>query len=439
MTKYLMKISPLIGGLMLFLLSFHSVISKAQIPRTMITVLVAPDHADWTYQIGEKAKFTVTVLKDGNPLNGIKVDIQVGPEKMDADLKKNFTLTTGKQLVEGEMKTPGFLRCIATTLIDGKLYRGLATVGYNPAAIKPTTDSPVDFVAFWDKAKDDLAKIPLDLKLTLVQEKCTEKVNVYHMSVQNYRLGARLYGMLCVPKKPGKYPAELIVPGAGIRPLSGYVALAEKGMITLEIGIHGIPVNMDVNVYNNLYDGALKDYFFINLDDKDQYYYKRVYMGCVRAVDVIYSLPEFDGKNVGVFGGSQGGTLSVVTAALDQRVKYMVCLFPAMSDLTGYLHNRAGGWPHTFSKDYAAFNRTERKIQNSKYYDTVNFARLIKIPGLYSWGFNDETCPPTTLFSVYNVINAPKELMLARDAGHFGYPEQWDYLNNWMNTKLLNK
>ncbi len=437
--KYQIKISPFIGGLMLFLLSFQLGICEAQTPRTFITVLVSPDHNDWTYKIGEKVNFTVTVLKDGNPLKGTKVDIQVGPEKMDADFKKNFTLTTGVQAVTGEMKVPGFLRCIATTTIDGKLYRGLATVGYEPDKIKPTTDSPADFVAFWDKAKADLAKIPLDLKLTLVPEKCTEKVNVYHMSVQNYRLGARLYGMLCVPKKPGKYPAELIVPGAGIRPLSGYVSLAEKGIISLEIGIHGIPVNMDVNVYNNLYDGALKDYFFINLDDKDQYYYKRVYMGCVRAVDVIQSLPEFDGKNIGVFGGSQGGTLSVVTAALDERVKYMVCLFPAMSDLTGYLHNRAGGWPHTFNKDNAPFNLTDRKVQNSKYYDTVNFARLLKIPGVYSWGFNDETCPPTTTYSVYNVITAPKELFLARDTGHFGYPEQWDYLNNWMNTKLLTK
>jgi hypothetical protein len=55
-----------------------------------------------------------------------------------------------------------------------------------------------------------------------------------------------------VPKKDGKYPALLTVPGAGVRPYAGNIAMAEKGLITFEIGIHGIPVNMDVSVYNNL-------------------------------------------------------------------------------------------------------------------------------------------------------------------------------------------
>lgn len=44
------------------------------------------------------------------------------------------------------------------------------------------------------------------------------------------------------------------------------------------------------------------------------------------------------------------------------------------------------------------------KIETSKYYDVVNFARLIKVPGLYSWGYNDATCPPTSTYSAYNVI-----------------------------------
>jgi cephalosporin-C deacetylase-like acetyl esterase len=428
---------PLQRGIVSCLLSFFVAAVAAQTPRTSITVLVAPDHADWTYTTGEKVNFTITILKDGNALKNTSMDIQVGPEKMDADFTKKINLADGKVTVDGgTMKSPGFLRCIATTTIEGKLYRGLATAGFNPYDIKPTTDTPEDFTAFWDKAKSDLAKIPLETKLTLLPERCTEKVNTYQFSVQNFKPGARLYGIVCIPKKPGKYPAELIVPGAGIRPLNGYVSLAEKGIITVEMAIHGIPVTMDPLVYNNLYDGALNEYYFANLDNKDHYYYKRVYMGCVRAVDLIYSLPEFDGQNVGVFGGSQGGALSVVTAALDKRVKYLVCLFPALSDLTGYLHNRAGGWPHLFNKDNAAFNNTANRIQTSKYYDVVNFAKLLKVPGIYSWGFNDETCPPTTTFSVYNVITAPKEILLARDAGHFGYPEQWDLLNNWMINKL---
>ena len=34
---------------------------------------------------------------------------------------------------------------------------------------------------------------------------------------------------------------------------------------------------------------------------------KRVYLACVRSIDLLTSLPEWDGKNVIVQGGSQGG------------------------------------------------------------------------------------------------------------------------------------
>jgi cephalosporin-C deacetylase-like acetyl esterase len=70
----------------------------------------------------------------------------------------------------------------------------------------------------------------------------------------------------------------------------------------------------------------------------------------VRAVDYIFSLPEFDGSTIAVTGGSQGGALSIVTAGLDSRIKYLAAFYPAMCDFTGYLYGRAGGWPHMFNE-----------------------------------------------------------------------------------------
>ena len=89
--------------------------------------------------------------------------------------------------------------------------------------------------------------------------RCTEKVNVYQVNMQNYPAMTRLYGILCVPKKEGTYPALLNVPGAGVYPYEGNIEMAEKGLITLEIGIHGIPLDMDPGVYDNLGWGALED------------------------------------------------------------------------------------------------------------------------------------------------------------------------------------
>ena len=427
---------------LVFLLIFalHINVGKSQPAEQLIKVVVAPDHTDWTYKPGEKAKFTITVLQSGNVLKNAIVKYEIGPEKMEPTKKDSLPLAAGTLNIDGgTMKVPGFLRCIATAYVNGKTYRGLATAAFNPLQIAPTVQDPSDFNSYWNNAKAALATVPIDAKMTLLPERCTETVNVYHVNLQNYKPGVRLYGILCVPKKEGKYPALLQVPGAGVRAYYGDVANAEKGIITFQIGIHGIPVTMEPSVYTSLGSGALAGYANYNLDDKDRYYYKRVYLGCVRANDFLTSLPQYDGNNLGVIGGSQGGALSIVTAALDSRVKFLSVFYPALSDVTGYLHGRAGGWPHLFDKNNVAFNNTKEKINTVGYYDVVNFARQLKVPGMYTMGFNDETCPPTSMFSSYNVITAPKEIYIVPETGHWTFPEQGAKLNDWITGKLTGK
>lgn len=427
------------ASVLVFLL-FLSAQLRAQPQEQSIKVIVAPDHDNWTYKTGEKVKFSIAVLKSGNPLKNVKIVYEVGPEKMEPSKKDSTVLANGTFSIDGgTMKSAGFLRCAVIARVDDKEYRGLATAGFDPASITPTIENPADFVRFWDKAKADAAKIPMDAKMTLLPERCTENVNVYHVSLQNFKAGARLFGILCVPKKEGKYPALLRVPGAGVRAYAGDVATAERGVITFEIGIHGVPVTMDPGVYTDLVNGPLYQYFNYNLDNRDRYYYKRVYLGCVRANDFLTSLPQYDGTNLGVAGGSQGGALSIVTAGLDARVKYLAAFYPALSDVTGYLNGRAGGWPHMFDKANMRYNNIKEKLETARYFDVVNFARLIKVPGFYSWGFNDETCPPTSMYASYNVINAPKELFLALETGHWTYPEQRDKFNNWIVNKLQSR
>ncbi|MBE9463027.1 acetylxylan esterase [Dyadobacter subterraneus] len=403
-------------------------------------IIVAPDREDWTYKTGDKVKFTITVLKNGNPVKNASIRYEIGLEKMDPTIKETKTAANGTITVDaGTLKTPGFLRCIAWTANGEGEYRGLATAGFEPEKIQPTVANPADFDTFWETAKKELATIPLDVKMTLLPERCTEKVNVYHVNLQNFKLGTRLYGILSVPKKEGKYPALLKVPGAGVRAYYGDPVTAEKDIITFEIGIHGISVIMDPSVYNDLGLGALNGYPNYNLDDKDRFYYKRVYLGCVRANDFLTSLPQYDGTNLAVTGGSQGGALSIITAGLDPRVKWLGAFYPALSDVTGYLSGRAGGWPHYFDKTSVKVNNTKEKLATVGYYDVVNFARRVKVPGYYMWGYNDETCPPTSMYSAYNVTTAPKELKLYLETGHWTYPEERDVMNNWLITKLKAK
>ena len=406
----------------------------AQSADEVLKISVSADHADWVYKLHEKVKFKIVVTKNGEILNNVKICYEIGPEKMTAQMKDTAILKQGEiQIEAGTLTTPGFLRCKVRADYENNTYEGLATAAFEPEKIAPTTTTPNNFMSFWENAIAENYKIPLDSKMTLLTDKCTEKVNVYEVSIQNCRLGMRVYGILCVPKKVGKYPAILQVPGAGIRPYDGDTKLAELGIIVFQIGIHGIPVTLNPTVYSDLYNGVLKYYRFYNLDDKDNYYYKHVYLGCIRAIDFIYTLPEYDGSSLAVSGGSQGGALSIVTAALDKRVKCLSCFYPALSDMTGYLYGRAGGWPHMFSKTEAA---TKEKVETTRYYDVVNFAKLLTVPGFYSFGFNDEVCPPTTIYAAYNCITAPAELYIVKETGHFRIDGQAAKSNEFLFKQL---
>lgn len=406
----------------------------AQPAERYIRVQVAPDHSTFLYKEGEPVKFNISVMKNSIPVKDMEIRYDISEDMMKPHKSAKLTLKDGMATIDaGTMKKAGFLRCQVYATYNGREYDGLATVGFSPQTIQPVTPLPSDFVEFWDKVKADAANVPLDVKMTLVPERCSDKLNIYHVNIQNFETGSRIYGMLSVPKGGGKYPAVLKVPGAGIRAYNGDTENASQGYIVFEIGVHGIPVNLPNDVYTNLYQGALKQYYSMNLDNRDNFYYKRVYMGCVRAIDLIYTLPEFDGENLIVYGGSQGGALSIVTAALDNRVKALVSFYPALCDLVGYLHGRAGGWPHMFKKEE---NNKPDKIATAQYYDVVNFARQIKIPGHYCFGYNDMVCPPTTVYSALNMIQAPKDIFITEDTRHYIYPEQWKDSWVWIKNFL---
>ena len=173
------KISGL--NIAFFLLALFSIqFLEAQPLEKFIKIAVAPDHTDWNYKTGETTKFQITVTKNSELLPNIVIHYEFGPEMMVPVKSDSVNLKEGKIIIDGgTMTVPGFLRCKVSAWIDGNKYEGLATAGYNPEKIMPTTEVPADFTAFWDKAKADAAKIPMDPQLTLLPERCTEKVNVY--------------------------------------------------------------------------------------------------------------------------------------------------------------------------------------------------------------------------------------------------------------------
>ena len=315
------------------------------------------------------------------------------------------------------MREPGFRDCRLTATVDGTSYKHHVKVGFSPEKIQPYTQMPKDFKEFWENNKAEAAKYPLTYTKKLAEEYCTDKVDCYLIKLMLNNRGQCIYGYLFYPKNAvkGSCPVVLCPPGAGIKTIKEplrHKYYAEEGCIRFEIEIHGLNPEMSAEEFkeiSNAFNGRENGYLNNGLENHDNYYMKRVYLGCVRSIDLLTSLPEWDGKNVIVQGGSQGGALALITAGLDSRVTACVANHPALSDMAGYKAGRAGGYPHFFRVEGMD---TPDKLKTMAYYDVVNFARMIKVPTYITWGYNDDTCPPTTSYAVYNVLDCPKEALI---------------------------
>ena len=424
------------GFIILLLALFSAMSVSAQIRGNSISVDVVPDHQDWRYEVGQTAQFKIMITREHTLLNNVTIDYEAGPEMYPEVKKQGVVLKDGTLTVKGRMTKPGFYRVEVKATIDGKEYKGACAAAFSPELLQPTTVMPQDFSDYWQRVVSEARQIPLNPTKRLLPERCTSDVNVYEVSFQNMKWNYRTYGILCVPVKEGRYPALLRVPGAGVRPYGGDIYTASQGAITLEIGIHGISVTMEQKVYDDVFNGALMNYWNWGMDNRDDSYYKRVIIGCLRALDYIEQYTPWNGQQLAVSGSSQGGFLSLATAGLDKRVTCYAPVHAALCDHTASLKGVACGWPHYFYWNKG--KGQERQIETSRYYDGVNFARLIteQQKGWFSFGYNDDVVPPTTAWATYNIVKGPKEISPYQATWHFWHQEQWDEWENWLLREL---
>lgn len=410
--------------------------------RSDVLWVTVPNHADWLYKTGEEAKIEIQLYRYGIPQDGAVVSYETGGELMPADMQSEVVLKNGRAVISaGTLKEPGFRDCRLQVVLGGKTYKHHVKVGFSPERIKPYTRMPSDFEAFWEKSKAEAAKFPLKYTRERVEEYCTEQIDCDLVKIQLNNRGQAIYGYLFMPKgaREGSCPVVLSPPGAGIKTIKEplrHKYYAEQGCIRLEIEIHGLHPALSETAFkeiSNAFNGKENGYLYNGLDHRDHYYMKRVYLACVRSIDFLTSLPQWDGRNVVVQGGSQGGALALVTAGLDSRVTACVANHPALSDMAGYKAGRAGGYPHFFRTEGMD---TPEKLKTMAYYDVVNFARLVKADTFLTWGYNDDVCPPTTSYAVYNTLACPKEALLTPINEHWTSDETERAHLDWIKKHL---
>lgn len=406
--------------------------------------LTVPDHADWLYQTGENAKVEVSFCKYGIPRDG-ELKYSIGNDMLQPDKHGSVKLKNGRAIINmGTKKTPGFRDMKLSVSLDGKTYEHHIKVGFSVDKIKPYTQEPQDFRSFWQKNVEELKQVPMSYTKELYKDYCTDKIDCYLVKLQIDKMGHSMYGFLFYPKnaQPGKHPVVLCPPGAGIKTIKDPMRnkyYAENGFVRFEVEIHGLDPRIPSETFGEV-SRAFNDrnggYLANGLENKDIYYMKHVYVGLVRCIDFLTSLPEWDGKNVAVQGGSQGGALAIIAAGLDSRVTQCVANHPALSDMAGYAaKGGTGGYPH-FCRQPQILSNTDC-LNTLAYFDVVNFARYVKAPTYLTWGYNDVTCPPTTSYAVWNTLKCTKESLLTPINEHWTTTETNRGQMEWIKAHLL--
>ncbi len=343
---------------------------------------------------------------------------------------------------------PGFYDVrVSIPLSATQTITGITTFGWQVDKQAVVGDLPQDFDVYWASARAALTNFSLDLHCdppravsgVEIDRENLERANrpahndptgERFKDVELYKVDfaavgqRRIYAWFAKPVGAGPFPGLLILPGAGNRYIPAPLEPARHGYAALSIHIHGEPVDLE----NTQYSGKSVDELSL-------------YLNALQAMNALVALPGVDTNRMAVAGGSQGGRLSVVVAALDPRVKaaipiithyaYLPYLRWANQMNARHLDGRAGLPPDGVGGG--------EKARQESYFDVLNFASMITCPVLMNAGLVDTVSAPTTVQAVYQVLRGPKEIMWCPNIGHAWSPAFDRYAWHWLEGVMEKK
>lgn len=394
-----------------------------------LSLSVLPSDEKYLYEISEEVSLNID-LASQLMNNTVFYEIRKnGKEVIDeGDIK----LTNGRGKITSTLDCPGFLLCNVFGVAGTDTFRATCGYGFGVEKIMPKGELPANFKRFWDEAKVELVRIPIDARLEEVDAPDPGDAKRFKVSMANVN-GTRVYGWLHLPDGEGPFPTVLSIPGSGVGRTGRFDGFTEAGIAVFAIEIHGlepgekeiigavqwvVPQDDVIKYFIKLEKGILDDYHSLGKDDPYRYYHRRSLQGAVRAIDYLYTRSDVDTSKIFVFGGSQGGGLSLLSAAIDKRIKGVVATVPGFCDNTERLPGNAGRSNGLNEKEKAQF------INTMLYYDAALAAQLIDVPVMIGVGFIDDTCRPVNVYSAYNMLKGRKKIENFYNTGH-GSPTYW--------------
>jgi cephalosporin-C deacetylase len=291
---------------------------------------------------------------------------------------------------------------------------------------RPERIEPADFDHFWSETLAEARSYPLAAQFEPV-DTGLRLIETYDLTYHGYG-GQPIKGWFLLPAShPSPLPCvvQFIGYGGGRSfpiewtqfPAAGYALLVMDTRGQGSAWSPGDTPDPEPEGSNPHYPGFMTR----GVLDPKRYYYRRVFVDGVRAVEAARSHPAVDAGRVAVTGASQGGGITLAVAGLDAGLRACLPDVPFLCHFrraTQLIDTR----PYFEISSYLNTHRdqVERVFQTLSYFDGVNFAARAKAPALFSVALMDDICPPSTVYAAYNHYAGPKKIVAYEYNKHEG-------------------
>lgn len=287
-----------------------------------------------------------------------------------------------------------------------------------------------DFEQFWKQTKEESERVPIGLEMKQISYPARH-LRLYEVSYNGFD-GTRIFGWYMEPvwgqKSAEKEKLPCLVNYHGFSGDRGVPSdffqwtMAGMAVLTVDCREQG-GVTGNEAAYHG---GMVKNVTSKGLLDPKEYYYRAVYMDCIRALDVAEQIDSVDKNRLVVHGISQGGGIGTAVCGLDKRPAAALLDVPSCADLERRVWGEHGAFSAVADYLRKYPDHMEQAMKTLSYFDTMNLTEYISCPVSASVGLKDNICPPECFFAAYNRIDAPKEVEIFPFNGHDGAkPLRW--------------
>lgn len=293
-----------------------------------------------------------------------------------------------------------------------------------------------DLKNFWGQVRRELDDVSMDAQMELIEPEQDRLVRTWRVTLTGLG-GVQFRAFLTLPDlgthaKP--LPAVVYTPGyAGNTPHTAMAGLCyDKGIALLSVYPRG---QGESSHYWQVPDGMTK--LTMGLADPAAQYYRAGYADCLRGIDFLCANEGIDSDRIGVIGLSQGGGLTLATAALDPRVKCAVAHEPFLCNYPVAVATATTGPYLELTNHFEKMpDVREQALETLAWFDPLNLARFITCPTFISIGLADTTCPAETIRPVYERIDAFRGMIEMPGAGHGWHYAYRDFDDLWLRRHL---